>query len=274
MIVNRQKDQKLRGVVRMSDAQQRFSLERFFPSDHLKDFIEHYWLIGWDLPDGMQHTQYVAAHPATNMTFLPTGSTVTGIVTKQFEHTLKGAGNLVGVRFTPAGFYAFAQQAGLKMTEITDHIFDIERFFKVDVKRLENEVLALEQAADKTQMLELELFHQPPELDANVSRVNDMVRQIEADKSLLKVADICQKFKLEERQLQRLFNKYIGVNAKWIINRYRIHEALEQIETNDQIKWSDMALKLGYYDQAHFIKDFKNLIGQSPHDYFRSLAKN
>ena len=248
-----------------------FELKRFFPSDDLKHFIEHYWLIGWGLPDGVMHRQRVISHPCVHLTFLKNASSITGVVTQQFEHSLSGQGNLVGVRFTPAGFFAFAQMAGLKMAEITGHVFEVERFFNVDVEKFESEILALEGLVEKTQKLEQILFDDVPELDANVLRVNDMVRQIEADKSLFKVADICQKFDLDERQLQRMFSKYIGISAKWILNRYRIHEALEQIETADEIKWSDFAVKLGYYDQAHFIKDFKNLIGIAPDGYLKSL---
>lgn len=273
MIVNKQKDEKLRGVVGVAQSQSMFDLQRFFPSEHLKHFIEHYWLISWSLPEGVEHRQQVISHPCVHLTFLTDNSTITGIVSKRFEHTLSGQGNLVGVRFTPAGFFAFAQAAGLKMADITDNVFNIERFFDVDAKAFETEILALDKAADKTQMIETRLFSQMPELDENVIRVNDMLQQIEADKNLLKVADMCQKFGLEERQLQRLFGKYIGISAKWIVNRYRIHEALEQVEMADDINWSDMALRLGYYDQSHFIKDFKSLIGQSPNEYMQALAK-
>lgn len=270
-MVNRQKDEKLRGVVGVEQSQAMFDLKRFFPSDDLKHFIEHYCLISWDLPDGVIHRQQVISHPCVHLTFLKNASAITGIVTEQFEHSLSGQGNLVGVRFTPAGFYAFGQVAGLKMSEITGQVFEVKRFFNVDAEKFESEILALNGLEEKTHKLEQILFGHVPELDANVQKVNNMVRQIEADKSLLKVSDICQKFDIEERQLQRLFHKYIGISAKWILNRYRIHEALELVETSENINWSDLAVKLGYYDQAHFIKYFKGLLGQTPHDYLNNL---
>lgn len=269
--MNKQKTEKLRGVVRMKQAQESFSLNRYFPSERLQHFIEHYWLISWQLPDGVEHKQHVISHPAVNLTFIQNNSTITGIVTKRFEHILRGSGNLIGVRFTPAGFYSFANAKNTKMIDITDSIFKIEQFFNLNTHQFERDILAFEKPAQKTQMLENQLFASIPKLDKNVSTINQMIKQIEANKSILKVSDICQKFDLEERQLQRLFNKYIGVSAKWIINRYRIHEALDTIETNQTINWSNLALSLGYYDQAHFINDFKNLVGQSPNEYLRTL---
>lgn len=269
--MNKPKIEKPRGVVGLNQAQQNFSLERFFPSDQLKHFIEHYWLISWDLPHGTTHTQHVISHPCIHLTFIQNNSSITGIVTKRFEHTLSGQGNLVGIRFTPAGFYTFAQTANTNMLDMTNKTFPIDDFFDFDIKTFETEILGLSNPTDKTQKIEQEILPKPPTFDPNIIKLNHMVKQIESDKSILKVTDICQKFGLEQRQLQRLFNKYIGVSAKWIINRYRIHEALDAIETTKNINWSDLALSLGYYDQAHFIKDFKNLIGTAPDGYLKSL---
>lgn len=269
--MNKQKVEKLRGVVGLDLAQQRFSLDRFYPSAHLEPFIEHYWLISWNLPKGTSHTQQVVSHPCINISFLQNNSSVSGVNTKQFEHTLCDSGNLVGIRFTPAGFYPFANQAGIEMPNLTNQILPINEFFKIELQAFETKLLNLKKASQKTQKIEQELLTAPQTLDPNIPKINKIVKQIETDKSILKVSDICQKFSLDERRLQRLFNKYIGISPKWIINRYRIHEALEQIESTQNINWPDLALSLGYYDQAHFIKDFKNLVGTAPDSYLKNL---
>ena len=64
-----------------------------------------------------------------------------------------------------------------------------------------------------------------------------------------------------------MFNQYVGVGPKWVINRYRMHEALERMEQDDALEWTRLALELGYFDQAHFIRDFKALIGRSPREF-------
>jgi len=63
------------------------------------------------------------------------------------------------------------------------------------------------------------------------------------------------------------------VSAKWVINRYRMHDALTSVEANENIDWAKLALQLGYYDQAHFIKDFKSLIGKTPKNYHTAIGK-
>lgn len=269
--MHEQKTENLRGVVGKARAQQRFLLERFYPSKDLKQFIEHYWLISWDLPEGTPHTQQVISHPCVNVSFLQNNSSATGVSTKQFEHTLMGKGNLVGIRFTPAGFYPFATQADVKMTDLTNQIMPVDKFFKIDVPKFETNILALPTTSAKTKSIEQSLFTTPPKADVNIAKINEIIKQVETDKNILKVSDICQKFNLEDRQIQRLFKKYIGINAKWIINRYRIHEALEAVETTNHINWSDLAISLGYFDQGHFIRDFKNTTGTAPSSYFKNL---
>lgn len=269
--MNRLKTTKLKGVVDANKSKAKFTVTHYFPHDKLKHIIEHYWLISWNLLPDESHTQRVIPHPCIHLSFLKNDSKVTGIITNDFEHTLQGKGNLVGVKFTPAGFYLFAQNAKIKLTELTDNIFNIEQFFKIDVKQFETKILGLNKHSDKIKMIEDEVFADIPEIDSNIIKLNHIVKQIEVNKQINKIGDISKLFNIHERQIQRMFNKYIGVNAKWIINRYRIHEAMDRIENeNDKnLNWSRLAVKLGYYDQAHFINDFKRLIGQTPLNYYK-----
>lgn len=73
------------------------------------------------------------------------------------------------------------------------------------------------------------------------------------------------------RQLQRLFREYVGVSPKWVIQRYRLLDAAERVAAGTTIDWADLSLDLGYADQAHFIRDFKKLVGRSPAEYARSV---
>lgn len=71
------------------------------------------------------------------------------------------------------------------------------------------------------------------------------------------------------RRLQRLFAAHVGVGPKWVIRRYRLHEATERMARGDAIVWADLAGELGYADQAHFSRDFAALFGEPPTRYAR-----
>jgi AraC-like DNA-binding protein len=69
------------------------------------------------------------------------------------------------------------------------------------------------------------------------------------------------------RSLQRLFSRYVGVSPKWVIRRYRLHELLEQMHSGRHLDWAQVAIDLGYFDQAHLINDFKSITGYAPTEY-------
>ncbi|NRA89420.1 MAG: helix-turn-helix domain-containing protein, partial [Rhizobiales bacterium] len=216
-------------------------------------------------------TQQVIPHPSCHLTFLKNNSTFNGIQQNIYQHKLSGRGNIVGTKFTPAGFQPFAKQAIMRMPEITNQTINIKNIFKIDVKPFEKTILDLKNHQDKIQKIEQEIFDNIPSIDDHIIRLNHLVKQIETNKNIRKVKDISNLFDLDERQIQRLFSKYIGINAKWIINRYRIHDALDALAPAQEFNWSELALELGYFDQAHFIKDFKQLVGNSPAKYSKLL---
>jgi AraC-like DNA-binding protein len=71
------------------------------------------------------------------------------------------------------------------------------------------------------------------------------------------------------RALQRLFSEYVGVGPKWVIQRLRLHEAIAQVQQGHAVSWAALAQSLGYFDQAHFIADFRRLVGRTPAQYAR-----
>ena len=73
---------------------------------------------------------------------------------------------------------------------------------------------------------------------------------------------------LSERTLQRLFRRYVGVGPKWVLQRARLHDAVERLDTADgPVDLAALATELGWFDQAHFTRDFTALVGQSPAAY-------
>ena len=66
------------------------------------------------------------------------------------------------------------------------------------------------------------------------------------------------------RGLQRLFAEYVGIGPKWVIRRYRLREVTERLARGEPVEWAGLAAELGYADQAHFVRDFRRMFGESP----------
>ena len=74
---------------------------------------------------------------------------------------------------------------------------------------------------------------------------------------------------MSERTLQRLFRRHVGVGPKWVLQRARLHDAVDRIDRGGVRDLAALAVELGWFDQAHFTRDFTALVGQSPAAYAR-----
>jgi AraC-like DNA-binding protein len=64
----------------------------------------------------------------------------------------------------------------------------------------------------------------------------------------------------------------VGVSPKWVIRRYRLQEAAEQLKGRRPPTLAALAASLGYADQPHFARDFKLTVGQTPRAFARESA--
>jgi AraC-like DNA-binding protein len=88
-----------------------------------------------------------------------------------------------------------------------------------------------------------------------------------ADRSLLTVDDVARRHGMSKRTLQRLFAEYVGVGPKRVLARYRMHDVVAAIEDGYAGPITDLAHEYGWYDHAHFVRDFTALVGVSPGRY-------
>lgn len=262
---------KSRGILHIQNA--KFCLDRYHPAPDIGAWVEHYWLIRWDLCDQPPHIQenlpYPCVHLALEQEITPDthyeAALIYGVVTGKFTRTLTGTGQVFGVKFKPASFYPILQSS---VAALTDHVIPLTQIFGPASQDLSHTIFALPDDMDRIAAMEGFLRAHLPEPDATVCRINDMVDSIIRDRTILKVEDVAARSNLGKRTLQRLFQQYVGVSPKWVIQRFRLHEAVERMagEAHD---WPKLAVELGYFDQAHFIKDFKALVGQTPAEYAR-----
>jgi AraC-like DNA-binding protein len=116
------------------------------------------------------------------------------------------------------------------------------------------------------------LHRRLPPRDERAEWIATVVERAATDRGITRVEHLASGLGIGVRALQRLFAEYVGVSPKWVIQRYRLHEAAERIAAGEVRDWADLALDLGYADQAHFIRDFRRWVGRSPGDYARRFA--
>ena len=246
-----------------------FSLELRQPPPDLGEAIDRHWIVRWDLRGRDAHRTEVLTHPAVHLVFEPHGAFVYGVRRSLDVRMLSGRGYAIGTKFLPGGFAGFTDSP---IDELTDRVLDLEEVFGVDGARLARAAAELEEPSDALEpMYDLLRAHRRPVAPEARLVAAAVARMREAPPGTL-VSEVAAHECVSVRSLQRLFARYVGVSPKWVLQRYRLHEALEQLAGQDRPDWSRLALDLGYFDHAHFIRDFRAVAGRSPTEYERELT--
>jgi AraC-like DNA-binding protein len=211
----------------------------------------------------------VLPHPSVHLVFEPAGAAVYGVSRSRYARQLSGTGWALGTKFRPGGFRPFLTGP---VSALTDRVLDLRELFGVDGTRLERRCLALPRPADALVPVQAFLRPRLPAADAGNPDLR-LVRQLTDSMATappgVRVAEIAARHGVSVRSAQRLFAEYVGVGPKWVLQRYRLHEALAQLHAATDTDWARFALGLGYYDQAHFVRDFRALVGRTPTQYER-----
>ncbi len=108
-------------------------------------------------------------------------------------------------------------------------------------------------------------------MDDDGRLVNAIVEWVENDSTVVAVAQICERFHVTERSLQRLTRRRLGLTPKWLIQRRRLQEAAELLREPDETL-AELAARLSYADEAHFVRDFKAVTGMTPREFSARFA--
>lgn len=253
-----------RGILRLDVGSSIPGHARYRPDEDLAPFVEHFWTVSWDVD--APEVREVLPHPSVHFVLERGRSRVVGVHTGRFTARLEGQGRVLAVKFKPGGFRPFIDHA---VAELTDRTLPPRQVFDGDVAGLEAAALALAAPAAAFAVVQAFLRRWLPAPDPTVELVDRITRRAAEDREITRVEQLVDEFGIGLRTLQRLFQEYVGVSPKWVIRRYRLHEAVERIASRRKIDWATLALELGYADQAHFVRDFRKLIGQPPGQYAR-----
>jgi AraC-like DNA-binding protein len=263
------------GILRPDEFAARVQLSRPPAGAAVEPWVEHYWTVRWDLTDGEPYCSELVPHPALNIT-VESGTTphhglempavlLTGVTTRRFQFTATGEGRVFGVKFRPGGFGALA---GEDVSRWTDRICPLAAVLgAVAADRILHDVLAEPDDADRAAVMDAALAARAPDPDPRYEQVLAIVAELIADPSLTSVDAVCRRFALTPRTLQRLFHRYVGVGPKWVLRRYRLHDAVTLIDADHDVDLAELAANLGWFDQAHFTREFTEQVGVSPRAY-------
>lgn len=250
-------------------AARQYTAHLYAPSAAVADLVEQYWVLRWDLRGKPAFTADVLPSPSVNLTFMREGARITGIATGKYAYELAEAGAIFGVTFRPGGFYPFWRRS---VSALTDRAIPATDVFKTIDPAFNAALIAAPDDEDMIARVEALLVGCWPAADATVDLINRIIASISAEDAPT-VRSLAHAFGISERSLQACFRTYVGVGLKWVMLRARLQKAAALAVQLASPNWAAVAADLGYTDQAHFVNDFRKIIGMPPAQY-AALARS
>ncbi len=151
----------------------------------------------------------------------------------------------MGIKLKPT---AIAHLFGLPMKDLVDRVINLDKRIKIDVNNVDEWFN--------------DLCRNYP-VDHPADKAVDLIF---SKKGMVTIAEVCKDVSVSERYLQQLFQKYVGLSPKFFreSGALQLHLSIDQRQRPD---WAQVVYEAGYYDQSHFIRNFKAFTGEDPSEY-------
>ncbi len=260
---------RARGMVRRVLPAGKMRHARRQPPKALAPWIAHFWMIQWDLRECEPQLVENLPHPNVHVIFEEDGAVVSGVQTRKFSRVIGGNSQVFGAKFRAGRFRPFLGEA---VSTLADRVVPARRVFGKEVEALRALLVGSAEEAEKLKAAGEFFLARTPDPDETSALAERLVNSILNEPKIKTVDDLVAHAGIGKRSLQRIFNEYVGVSPKWVIRRYRLHDVMERLNFGAQPDWAQLALELGYFDQAHLINDFKSILGYSPTQYQKLVA--
>lgn len=272
----------------MSKTVARFShlnLQLVEPAALLRPFIKHYWFISTDGAEA--HTEYLPSDTGCGLLFNLSGSltlgsedgtaaqanqlappiVLSGPHTRFLPVTTGPYCDAAGIRFQPGMAYPFFQTT---LAEFVTPTAAPEALCKrLRLTQVFEQLVAIKDVTARSEFLNHWLLDQLQQaLNVN-PELPHALNQLE-QQTLPSITSLAETTQLSQRQLERVFKEWVGISPKQYSRLLRINSARHQLKTaKSDTDLSEVALAAGYFDQAHFNREFKRVVGLTPGQYLK-----
>ncbi|HTM99061.1 MAG TPA: helix-turn-helix domain-containing protein [Pedobacter sp.] len=259
--------------------------QTFEPNSPINSFVKCYWTLA-AAPQDPPEKQRIVPDGCMEMIFhrgdhyrqyLQDGQIIDqphcfvfGQITKALEIEPTGVTSIFAVRFQPDGFTPFAT---LPLKQMENKAVSLWELFGDEGRELEIKILNAESTEARIVLIESFLLARlvAPELINRV--IKSSVKTILKLKGQLSVSELSEKVNINRRQLERRFADTIGLSPKQLAKIIRLQITLNTMLNKDFESLTSLAYEGDYFDQAHFIKDFKEFTGVNPKKFYSTNLK-
>lgn len=195
---------------------------------------------------------------------------VIGQLTQPLEIEPTGETGIFSIRFHPEGFLPFTT---FPINQMENTAVSLEKLFGKDGQEIGQQILSANSTAERIKFIEIFLLDRLTDLETVDRIVKSTVETIITANGQLPVDELSKLTQVNRRQLLRKFSSAIGLSPKQLSRTIRLQSALKMLLNNQFSNLSHLAYENEYYDQAHFIKEFKEFTGSTPKEFYGTHLK-
>lgn len=249
--------------------------ESYKPTSFLSKYIDRFYFFEkscsdyFELPNvlpgtGLELVYHLGKSLSINGKQLPKAHTVCPRKMIRFDRVKEAS--FISVRFKSGAFRHFSP---IPFSDLNDNYYSVKSLWKKKGEELLDKLES--EPKIEVKIKEIELFLKDIFFDYH-NKENDkwdkIIDQLYYNFNNNSIAELSQKANLSLRQFERAFKRQFGITAKDFQKITRFQEVIKSLLLNKNSNYLDTILKNGYFDQSHFIKEFKSLTEKTPLEYF------
>ncbi len=246
----------------------------FVPSFDLQEIVECYWTVEGNEKDWQKITP--DGYTECIFHFGDAYKVKSSLLSKQLQPRLilagqidrplylqaSGVSNILGIKFASTGLW---KMFGISLATFTNQTTDLSMVlpsFKTAFKEMGN-------LTTDRRIQYIETFLRKYLADAKGSELDPVIKEIKAQNGQVSIVEVSEARGISARKLERLFREHVGVSAK-LYSRILRFATIYKMLQNPRLSKVQCSYLMGYFDQSHFNKEFKQFAGESPEVYFKN----
>jgi AraC-like DNA-binding protein len=257
----------------------------FEPGSDLATYVKCYWTLespheqtpqkNTIVPDGcmkmiFHYGDLYKYYPENDPGILLPRCFVIGQLTGPYEVAPTGETGTFFVCFHPNGFLPFAT---FPIKQMENTAVPLEKLFGQDGAAIAQEILHAHSTSERIRLMEAFLLNRLRDTVTVDNIVQSTIETILTANGQLSVDELSKKNNINRRQLVRKFSSSIGLSPKQLSKTIRLQATLKILLNRKFTSLTGLAYESEYYDQAHFIKDFKEFTGLTPKEFYGDHLK-
>lgn len=246
------------------------------PSPVLRPYVVSYWVMRRDKSLAGYHEEFMHAlggfgivinlgdSVRLNQQVVTDAIFLDGANSQSHRMGFEGRVDLLGIRFRVGAAYPFL---GIPLVEMVNQTSLLDLLGAEQILPLYERVTHAATLQEQIAYLEAWLLQRLAHGKTADRLVWHSLGQIQQQNGLLSMEALAQHLHISQRQLERLYQMQVGVTPKLYARLLRVENARQALKQNTAFSLTDLGLQLGFYDQSHFIREFKAIVGMTPGGY-------